>query len=248
MEYITPFFLCAIFLFGCFLLCKLILFLHDFFTKRSLLRAPRLGKDAAAALFSLYFGEKSLFLSRFFPYRGTFATMYQEIPCILILGRKLFVLEFCSVEGTICKADDERWIVTPPQNRGKKKEIHIKSPVSQAKEKAEILTSLIEKIHPAFPLSVEPLAVITSKKHRLESFGQDKIMTLPDALEYLKARAPKQKTLPETYSSKEKRLQKKKFQKYLGKETAEIVKFLRKYSLPTRQAMAKNALARRKKK
>lgn len=231
MEYLVPILMCALFLFGCFVLCRFILFLYTFFTKRALLRAQTLDPRAAEALLSLYFGESTLYLARYFPYRTPTRTMYREIPCILMLGRRIFVLEFCPVGGILHNTDEETWTVTRPALRGRKKEIRIRNPILEAKTKADTLRELIAAVKLPFSVSVEPIAVLTAKQHRLDEPDREGICILPEALKRLRTYLPKNKA----------------GRKRMQKENQALEKILQRYSVSPRQAAAKNVPPRQKK-
>ena len=213
-------------------LTKLILALNRHFMKRSLSRSVRLDTQSMAALLSLYIDGKVFFCSRWFPKRTLKGTLYEEIPCILILGKKIFVLEVCSSAGQLRNTDEEFWKVIPTSESSAKKEVQIKNPVLLALDRAALLKELLDKIGYASDFSVEAMAILTNKGHSCLVPAQKNLYTTGKAIAYLSRFAPKTKS------------ERKKMQKI----SAPVFAAFERYSLAQRQAIAKNNKMREKRK
>ncbi|MBQ8496576.1 MAG: NERD domain-containing protein [Clostridia bacterium] len=239
MEYLTPIFMCIVFLCGCALLCTVSLYISDRLTVRSLRRSPVLDRDSVAALLSLEFGTGNLYLSRWFPVRSPRGTLYTEIPLILVLGRKVFVCTVCPASGIIYNTEEETWRISLAMQNGTKKTIAVKNPVKAAEQQADVIRALLETANLPFPVSVEPLAILTAKQHKLDDPEQQGIGILPEALQYIHASFPKKHT------DKKKT---KQVRRALKQDTESILRIFRRYSLSRAKAIAKiNALRQNKK-
>lgn len=232
MSYLAPIAICVLFLVICAALVLVIIRVSDFITKKKLCASPTLDPDAAAALLSLCFGEKRLYLSRFYPTRSPLGTIYRKIPLILVFGRKIFVIQVCDVPGLIHNTDEDVWKITQAAGENKKRILTLRNPIQTAVEQAEILRSLLEKIHLPFSVSVEPLAVLTAKKHHLEDPDQEGIGILPAAIQYIRTFLPKNKEIA----------------KRMEADRVQILSALRRYSVSQRTAALKNNALRQKKK
>ena len=239
MEYLIPSLMCIVFLCGCTLLCMIILYISGQMTRRSLRRSPVLDRDSVAALLALEFGAGNLYLSRWFPMRSPKGTAYTEIPLILVLGRKIFVCTVCSVSGIIYNTDEETWRVTQSMPNGKKKTVTIRNPVTAAERQADMIRSLLETLELPFPVSVEPLAILTAKQHKLDDPDQAGLGTLPEVLQYIHASFPKKHT------DKKKT---KQVRRALKQDTETILHIFRRYSLSRNGAIARNNTLRQNKK
>lgn len=193
MQSLMPILICAAFVFVWISLMKWILALDRRLTKKSLWSSKRLDMKSTAALLQLYFGGKIFLYGRWFPKRTPKGTVYEEIPCILIFGKRIFVLEICSLPGVIRNTGEELWTVTPPAEYIGKKEIRIKNPVLLAGRRAELLKALLDAVGYADGVSVESLAILTSKEHRCVNESMQGLYTVKGALEYLSHYAPKNK-------------------------------------------------------
>lgn len=185
--------MCVVFLCGCALIGVIILSVSDRLTKRSLRRSPVLDIDSAAALFSLEFGTKRLYLSRWFPVRSPLGTRYTEVPFILVFGRTVFVITVCPVSGIIHNTEEETWRVSLPVQNGKKRTLTIKNPINDAVRQADAVRALLETAKLPFPVSVEPIAVLTAKQHKLDDPEQEGIDILPVVSEHIRSFLPKNK-------------------------------------------------------
>lgn len=235
MGFIVPILMCLAFIFVWICLTKGILALDKRSMKKSLIRSKRLDMKSTAALLSLYLGEKSgkIFLyNRWFPKRSPKGTVYESVPCILLFGKKMFVLEICPLPGLLQNTDRETWSVTPPAEYTKKKEIQIKNPLLLAKDRAFVLTELLGTVKCPFEISVEPMVIFTDKEHKLALPGQQGLYTVKEALSYLSGFAPK--TKPE--------------RERLKRANRIIFEIFGRYSLSAGQAIAKNNKMRTKKK
>ena len=232
MGFLVPILMCLAFIFAWILLAKWILALDKRMTKKSLLSAKRLDMKSMAALIYLYFGGKLFLYSRWFPKRSPAGTVYREVPCVLIFGKKIFVLEVCSLPGTFHNTDQETWTVIPPAEYTKKKEVQIKSPLFLAKERAALLKELLDALSCPFEFSVEPMAVLTEKDHQCTYPLQSGLYTVNEALAHLARLAPKTKT------------ERKKMKKINGLFFA----VFNRYSLSRGSAIARNNKMRQKKK
>ena len=232
MGFFVPILMCLAFIFVWIGLTKLILALRVRSMKKSLLQSKRLDMKSTAALLYLYFGGKIFLYNRWFPKRSAKGAVYEEIPCILLFGKKLFVLEVCSLPGLFHNTDNEYWTVSPPKEYTKKKDVQIKNPELLAKDSAVLLTALLETVGTPFEISVESMAIFTDKDHKLSVPGQKGLYTVKEAVAYLSRFAPK---------TKEDRRRMKMANKM-------IFALLGRYSLTKRAAMAKNSKIRAKKK
>ncbi len=212
-------------------LTKLILALDRFFVQRSLLRSKRLDMKSMAALIQACFGGKIFFNLRWFPRRSPKGTLYEEIPCILVFGKKIFVLETCPMSGLLHNTTEEFWIATPPAGAAKKKEVRMKNPILLGQERAALLTELLEKVGYSADVSVESMVILTNKGHSLVDPEQKGLYTTGKALAYLSRFAPKTKPA----------------RKRMKRENAILFGIFGRYSLSERNAMAKNSKMRRKK-
>ena len=229
MEFFVPILMFLAFLIVWIGLTKLILILDRFFMQRALLRSKRLDMKSMAALIQLCFGGKLFFYSRWFPKRSAQGTLYEEIPCILVFGKKIFVLEICSLPGLLHNTGEEFWIVTPPAGYTKKKEIRIKNPILVANERASLLMELLEKVG-ASDISVESMVILTDKTHRLVDTEQKGVYSTGKALSYLSHFAPKTKPARQR----------------MKRENQTIFGVFERYSLSEKYAVAKNNKMRRK--
>ncbi len=231
--------MCALFLAGAALTCALLLYVGDRLSIRALRRSPSLDEDSVAALLSLEFGTGGLYLSRWFPVRSPRGTLYEPVPFILVRGRNIFVITVHSVSGIIDNTDAEAWRVSISMQNGKKKTISVKNPVYAAEKQADVLRALFAKVGLPFPISVEPIAVITAKHHKLLHPSQAGLGVLPEAIAHIR------ESLPPKPSDK-RRL--KQIQTALRRDEEIILRVLRRYSLPRAKAIAKiNALRQKKK-
>ena len=234
MGFIVPILMCLAFIFAWIFLTKGILALDKRLMKKSLVRSARLDMKSTAALLSLYFGEKTgrIFLyDRWFPRRSPQGTLYEEIPCILVFGKKIFVLEICSLPGFFQNTGDEFWSVTPPPEYGKKKDVRIKNPLLQAQSRATLLSELLEKIGYSSDATVEAMVIFTDQAHRLADPEQKGLYTTGKALSYLGRFAPKTKGA----------------RKRMKRENGVVFDLFGRYSLSEKRALAKNNKIRRKK-
>ena len=232
MGFLVPILMCLAFIFVWIILAKRIVLLDERRMKKMLLSSKRLDTKSMAALIYLYFGGKLFLYSRWFPKRSPAGTIYREIPCVLILGKKIFVLEVCSSPGTFHNTDGETWTVIPPAEYTKKKEVQIKSPLFLANERATLLKELLEVLSCPFEFSVEPMAVMTDKDHRCAYPYQSGLYTVNEAISHLARFAPKTKR------------DRKKMKKINGMFFALFAR----YSLSRRSAIARNNKIRQKKK
>ena len=232
MGFLVPVLMCAVFILFWIGLTKWILALDKRRIKKSLLRSGRLDMRSMAALLSLSFGENIFLYDRWFPKRSPKGTRYEEIPCILLLGKKLFVLEVCHLPGLFYNTDEEMWKVIPPAEYTKKKEVQIKNPLLLAKERASLITELLETVGSPFEISAEAMVIFTDRDHRCAVPGQEGLYTVSEAIAYLSRFAPK--TKPERRKIK------------LANKM--VFGIFGRYSLPRRQAIARNNKMRRKKK
>ena len=235
MGFLVPILMCLAFIFVWICLTKGILALDKRLMKKSLIRSKRLDMKSTAALLSLYLGKKTgkIFLyDRWFPKRSPKGTVYESIPCILLFGKKIFVLEICQLPGMFQNTDREMWNVTPPAEYTKKKEIQIKNPLLPAKDRAAVLTELFGAVKCPFEVSVEPMVILTDKEHKLALPGQKGLYTVKEALSYLSSFAPKTKQECER----------------IKRANTMIFGIFGRYSLSRRQAIAKNNKMRTKKK
>ena len=235
MGFIVPILMCLVFIFVWICLTGLILALDKRSMKKALLRSERLDMKSTAALLSLYLGEgagKIFLYNRWFLKRSPKGTVYESVPCILLFGKKIFVLEICQLPGGVQNTDRETWNVTPPAEYTKKKEIQIKNPLLLAKERASVLTELLGAVKCPFEVSVEAMVIFTDKEHKLAHPGQQGLYTVKEALSYLSGFAPK--TKPERERMK--------------RANRIIFGIFGRYSLSRGQAIAKNNKMRTKKK
>ena len=232
MGFIVPILMCTVFIFVWILLTKWILRLDKRRMKKSLMRSERLDMKSTAALLSLYFGEKIFLYDRWFPKRSQKGTLYEAVPCILLFGKKIFVLEICHLPGQFENTDAEAWKVIPPAEYTKKKDVQIKNLALLAKNRASLLTELLEAVGSPFEISVESMVIFTDKSHKLAFPGQNGLFTVSESISYLGTFAPKTK-------------QERRKMKIANRI---IFGIFGRYSLSRRQAIAKNNKMRAKKK
>ena len=232
MGFIVPILMCAAFIFIWILLTKWIIRLDRRRMKRSLLRSERLDTKSTAALLSLCFGGKLFLYDRWFPKRSPKGTLYEAVPCIMLFGKKIFVLEVCYFPGVFRNTGEEVWKVIPPAEYTAKKEIQIKNPALLAKNRASLLMELLNTVGKPFDISVESMVIFTDKDHRLAVPGQKDLYTVKEAITYLSGFAPKTK-------------QERRKMKIANKI---ISGMFGRYSLSRRQAISRNNKMRAKKK
>jgi len=230
MGVLVPYLICAVFLFVCFWLCRFFLYLYTFSVIRALWRLPALNHSNAAALLSVYFDAKSLFRGRWFPKRSPNGTIYREIPFILVMGNKIFVLEICPYPGIIANTEEADWHIDPPKEYRRKKEVCVPNPVLLAKEREEMLRELFGVLKMPFEVSVESMAILTDKRHQLQNPASGGLYELPDAVTYLSQ-----------FSAKTKPMQKK-----MKKQSEVVLAVLKHFSLSRARAAARNDRMRRK--
>lgn len=231
MGFFVPILMFVAFIFIWVGLTKTILALDRFFMRRSLMRSRRLDMKSTAALINLCFGGKTFFYSRWFPKRTPQGTVYEEIPCILVFGKKIFVLEVCPMPGFFRNTGDEFWLVTPLSESAKKKENRIKNPILLAQERAVLLKELLEKVGYSSDITVEPMVIFTDKEHKLVDPDQKGLYTVNKALSYLSRFAPKTKPA----------------RRRMANENRALFDIFSKYSLAEKQAIARNNKMRHKK-
>ena len=224
MEYLIPILMCILFLAGCVFLCAAILYISERLSVRALLSSPVLDIDSAAALFALQFGTKHLYLSRWFPVRSLRGTIYTEVPLILVFGRTVFVITVCPVQGMIQNTEEETWRVSLPSGKGRKKTLTVKNPINAAVRGADAVRELLSAAKLPFPVSVEPIAVLTAKQHKLETPEQEGIDILPRVLEHIRSFAPKNKTVS----------------KRMQKDSDMVFRVFSRYTCSRRKALSKN--------
>ena len=232
MGFLIPFLICAAFLFVCFLLCKWLLALYTNSVTRALWNSPLLNRESAAALLSVYFGAKSLFRGRWFPKRSPRGTVYREIPCVLVLGSKIFVLELCPYPGVIDNTSEADWHIDPPKEYQRKKELRVPNPVLSAKEREETLKELFSILRLPFEVTVESMAVLTDQQHQLKNPAQGGLWELSSAVQYLSR-----------FEAQSKPAVKK-----MKKERDLVLAVLEHYSLSRARALARNDRMHRKNK
>ena len=229
MEYFVPLLMCAAFLIFWIFLCKFLLRLYASSVIRSLERAPSLNRKSVAALLSVYFGAKSLYLDRWFPARSKTGTVYREIPFVLVLGRKIFVPEICPYPGVISNTSGADWHIDPPKEFRREKEIWVPNPVWSAEERAQTLKDLFGILRLPFEVTVEPMAVLTDQRHQLLSSVNDGLYELSDAVSHLRS-----------FDTKDKASRKR-----MKKERELVLAVLKHYSLSKGRAIARNDRMRR---
>ena len=232
MGFLVPILMCLAFIFVWIVLTKWIVAFDRRRTKKVLLSSKRLDMKSMAALIYLYFGGKLFLYSRWFPKRSPAGTVYREIPCVLIFGKKIFVLEVCSLPGTFHNTENETWTVIPPADYTKKKEVQIKSPLFLANERATLLKELLTVLSCPFEFSVEPMVILTDKDHRCAYPLQNGLYTVSDAISHLARFAPRTK----------------RDRKKMKKINDMFFALFNRYSLPRRSAIARNNKMRQKKK
>ncbi|MBR6745086.1 MAG: NERD domain-containing protein [Clostridia bacterium] len=232
MGFLVPILMCLAFILVWIRLTKWILALDRRLMKKSLLRSVRLDMRSTAALLSLCLRENRFLYERWFPKRSPRGTLYEEIPCVLLLGKKIFVLEICYLPGLFQNTDAETWRVIPPAEYKTKKEVQIKNPVLLAQDRASLLTELLDTVGSPFEISVESMAVFTDKDHRCAVSGQKGVYTVTEAIAYLSRFAPKTKAE----------------RKKMKRANKMISAIFGRYSLSRRQAIARNNKMRTKKK
>ena len=230
MGFLLPFLLCAFFLLVCYFLCNFFLALYTFSVIRALWRLPALNHSNTAALLSVYFGAKSLFRGRWFPKRSPNGTVYREIPFILVMGRKIFVLEICPYPGTIANTEEADWHIDPPKDYQRKKEVRVPNPVLLAKEREEMLRDLFGVLKMPFEVTIESMAILTDKRHKLVNSPCEGLYSLPEAVTYLSQ-----------FSANTKPMKKK-----MKKESEVILAILNHFSLSRARAISRNDRMRRK--
>ncbi len=230
MGFLVPFLMCAVFLLFCFLLCRFFLYLYTFSVIRALWRLPALNQSNAAALLSVYFGAQTQLRGRWFPKRSPNGTVYREIPFILVMGTKIFILEICPYPGVIANTDEQEWHIDPPKEYRRNKEVRVPNPVLVAKEREEMLKELFGVLRMPFEVSVESMAILTDKRHKLINPPCEGLYELPDAITYLSE-----------FSAKTKPMQKK-----MKKEREVVLAVLKHFSLSRARAAARNDRMRRK--
>lgn len=223
MEYLTPILMCILFLFGCAVLAAAIIFVWDFFTKRALLRASVLDEDSAAALLGLSFGIKKLCLSRCFPVRTPLGTKYEKVPFVMIFGKKIFVITVCDQAGPIQNTDEDVWKISLPAPKGKKRTLSFPNPVLLASHGADTVRALLETVKLPYPVVVEPVAILTAKKHKISDPEAAGLKTLTEVLKMLRALMPQNKN----------EIQR------LARENERLLNVFKKYTLSEAQAIAK---------
>ncbi len=226
MGFLTPYFLCALFLFIGYLCILLCLWFHKILFRRRILRSGIIGKSAAAAYLATYFGTNTILTDGWFPYRTPFGTRYEEIPCILVLGDRVYVIEFCSAAGEIHNTATESWRAIYTFRSGRKKEIEFDNPIDTAEDHADILYALLDRLELPTEAQVIPLTVFTYPYTTFIHRHSDELCLLPEAVRRLK------KEMAENHSTPE--------------ENRALVRALKKYSRSRRQAIAKNNSVRRK--
>ena len=232
MGFLVPLLMCAVFITIWISLCRFFLAIYTVSMKRALFRSLSLNKKSAEALISLYFGAKSLFRRRWFPKRSSIGTVYEEIPCILLMGRKVFVLELCQYPGIIHNTREASWRINPPEEY-RKKEVFVQNPVCLARDRAAILKDLFHALKKLpFEVSVEFMAVLADKRYTLTNGAEDGLYTLPEAIARLSEYSPKNKLS----------------QKKMKRERAVVSSILEYYSLSRLRAVARNDRIRHQKK
>ena len=230
MGFLVPLLMCAAFLLFWFLLCKWFLRLYASSVIRTLGGLPSLNRKNVAALLSVYFGAKALYLERWFPARSKTGTVYRDIPFVLVLGRKIFVLEICPYPGVISNTSAADWHIDPPKEFRREKEIWVPNPVWSAEERAQTLKDLFGILRLPFEVTVEPMAVLTDQRHQLLSSINDGLYELPDAVSHLRS-----------FSARDKASRKR-----MKKERELVLAVLKHYSLSRGRAIARNDRMRRK--
>jgi hypothetical protein len=90
----------------------------------------------------------------------------------------------------------------------------------------------LEKAKLPFSVSVEPITVLTAKKHQLENPDAQGIDILPNVIRYIRSYLPKNKTT----------------EKRMEADRIHVLNVLRRYSVSQRTAAVKNNALRQKKK
>ena len=232
MGFLVPLLMCAAFLLFWFLLCKWFLRLYASSVIRTLGGLPSLNRKNVAALLSVYFGAKALYLERWFPARSEEGTVYRDVPCILVLGRNIFVTEICPYPGLICNTSGANWHIDPPAEFRREKEIRVPNPVLTGAERAQMLKDLFGVLRLPFDVHIESMAILTDQRHQLANPAQEGLYKLSDAVSHLRS-----------FSARDKASRKR-----MKKERALVLAVLKHYSLSRGRAIARNDRMRRKKK
>ena len=101
MEFLTPIFICAVFVLIAYGLMRLALFISSTAARRKILSYGKASEEAVSALLISHFGASNVICNRYLPYRTPTGTAFTEIDCIVILRGRIAVVEVKSLVGSI---------------------------------------------------------------------------------------------------------------------------------------------------
>lgn len=183
MKFLTPLFLCAIFLLAAYGLMRLTLAISSLITRRRILADGKATVDTACALLATYFGTSNIIAEKSLPCRTASGTFYTKVDCILILKGRIVVIEIKTLSGTIYPSVSDTWhAVTAPG-----REQNFPSPLLQNEHHVNALIGILEKEHITPQPTVSGMVIFTSARARFVGERNSSVFTLPDAVKKLQA-------------------------------------------------------------
>ena len=131
MEFLTPIFICAVFVLIAYGLMRLALFISSTAARRMILSYGKASEEAVSALLISHFGASNVICNRYLPYRTPTGTAFTEIDCIVILRGRIAVVEVKSLVGSIYNPPSETWHQSAVMKNGEHKELDFVNPILQ---------------------------------------------------------------------------------------------------------------------
>ena len=187
MEFLTPIFICAVFVLIAYGLMRLALFISSTAARRKILSYGKASEEAVSALLISHFGASNVICNRYLPYRTPTGTAFTEIDCIVILRGRIAVVEVKSLVGSIYNPPSETWHQSAVMKNGEHKELDFVNPILQNARHAAALSGILEKAVLSSKPKIESLVIFTSARAVFTYERQKEIYTLPEAVKKLKA-------------------------------------------------------------
>ncbi len=187
MKFLTPIFICALFVLAAYGLMRLSLFISSTAARRKILSYGKASEETVAALLMSHFGASNVICNRYLPYRTQNGIGYTEVDCIVILKGRIAVIEVKSLVGSIYNPPSETWHQSAVMRNGERKELDFINPIMQNARHVSALSRILKsaKITPA--PKIESLVIFTSTRAVFTYERQKEIYTLSEAVKKLKA-------------------------------------------------------------
>jgi len=183
MKFLTPLFLCAVFLLAAYGLMRLTLAVNNLLIRRRIFSGGKATADTVCALLATYFGAFNVIAGKSLPCRTAGGTAHTKVDCILILKGRIVVIEIKTLSGTIYSSVSDTWrAVTSPG-----REQDFPNPLLQNEHHMNTLIDILEKEHITPQPTVSGMVIFTSARAKFAYEKSPSVLTLPEAVKKLQA-------------------------------------------------------------